>query len=449
MFPLAVALGLLVLVGLSQPDGSAPLLEAVVWLAVALCATSLCGAAFAGFRAARRGGRPAGIAAAGVIVLVGLVPLVSLGITGLQLSVFLLPFPSAMLAAALIASRGQSWSSAKQVLAEGIKGFGVATLAGAAAVRRSYADAMPHRDSEVPDAQQVPAAVVGNHNSEGRTLWESIDADHGVRILALVGMMLFVLLIASLVLRYPFFDIPGGGAASASMFLLLILLVVVVGRVSSRPGRNQPVDEPHGVESPPEPTMRALGSLAVAMGRESLNVSVFDSDAINGYVAASDKVLLFTVSRGLTLLPQSEQEAAFALMAGRTQVDPNRLELARAGPGFFEALGGVYDAAGAGAGGILPWLDAAEAGDRQGLLILKDPDPILRLLKRLAHSDSVVLPGTQSDRVLSKYLAWPCPASPRALLLSDESGRTLTVEQHRLQSLSRFAGAQGLEPGPG
>ena len=138
------------------------------------------------------------------------------------------------------------------------------------------------------------------------------------------------------------------------------------------------------------------------------------SDALNAFVTRAGGQLSISVSSGFAALPRAEQRAGLAMLVGRSRVDTTSFAAEHQ---FSESL--REDPIPPDRDPVLfaAWLDAAQAGDREGLQILHEPAPMIELLERLSTTRTDV-PGFAyaggHDAVFG-FLAWPYIDSAKIL----------------------------------
>lgn len=195
-----------------------------------------------------------------------------------------------------------------------------------------------------------------------------------------------------------------------------------------------------------EGTRTTLNSVALAAGGRMPELLFIDSPGPNAYIGDArrstfdtDPTVQISVTRGFLALPVDEQEAGFALLYGRRRVEARghweqpvfRLPGERPNPMAAST-----------------WIDVAERGDREGLLILKDPQPVLRLLARLARVDTSVKGFDFTDAPVFGYLAWPGPMHDPSLddtkrTTAETPGESVNAEALRLEAIQRVTAAMG------
>jgi hypothetical protein len=193
-------------------------------------------------------------------------------------------------------------------------------------------------------------------------------------------------------------------------------------------------------------------SLAAGLARPPALLMYF-SDALNAFATRAGGGLNISVSSGFAGLPRQEQRAGLAMLVGRSRVDTNSFAAEHQ---FAESV--REDPIPPDRDPVLfaGWLDAAVAGDREGLQILHEPAPMIELLERLSITPTDV-PGFAfaggHDAVFG-FLAWPYIDS--AKVLSEEISAhgeglppraaaavaALIAEEHIMNGTLSFTGTQ-------
>lgn len=270
------------------------------------------------------------------------------------------------------------------------------------------------------NATPSPAMIVRSigpiGSTQPRRLWEAIDADRFTAprtvLLAVAALLLVGTLVAETLDGVPFW-------AWSTLQLMLVCVMTVLGVgwfLTIR--RNSlwlaSVPDSDGAVIPR--TIDALSSIAAASERIP-ELRYFASDAVNAYVATEAGRTRVCVTLKFAALPLEEQEAGLALLLGRVRTDGNAREMSQLG---YLVRGHAQDV-------LRSWLAVAEEADREGLLILKDPQPIIRLLTRLAKSRTIVAGVSLVDPSVFGFLAWPLGAG-RVAVGNPEEVRLRLIE---------------------
>jgi hypothetical protein len=154
-------------------------------------------------------------------------------------------------------------------------------------------------------------------------------------------------------------------------------------------------------------------TLAAGLGKPPALLMYF-SESLNAFVTRAGGGLSISVSSGFATLSRSEQRAGLAMLVGRSRVDTNSFaaehqfsESFREDPIPPDRDPTLFSA----------WLDAAVAGDREGLKILSEPASMIELLERLSITSTVVPEFAYAgghDAVFG-FLAWPYVDSAKIL----------------------------------
>lgn len=262
----------------------------------------------------------------------------------------------------------------------------------------------------VPDASRTGA----------RGLWAAIDRDRFSRPRTWL-LLLGVVLLAVLVWK--------GGLALALMFGLVGLpLLFFIDRHYARQRNQQQglaaISDTDGTVIPK--TIDALHSMALAAGVQTPELLYFGSDGVNAHVATVGGRVKICVSLPFSRLPRDEQEAGLALLIARHRVG----DTGRGMQGLRQELAGESLERST----LATWLEQTQEADSEGLLILKDPLPIMRLLARLQNADTAVRGVSVLDQSVFGYLAWPCALPhPRQNGESDSLGNPETARLRAIQ----------------
>ncbi len=248
----------------------------------------------------------------------------------------------------------------------------------------------------------------------GRTLWSAIDSDRRrwLRASALVTVLLVGL--AFSVWLAAVTHVRGSFIAQFLVPLIAIVTFPLVRMVREMRAKQALGAVPLASGMAPV-TRSAVHDIFLVAGLEAHPaISMWISDSINAFITRERGKLAIAVSSAFTQLPRDEQRAGIAMLVGRSEVDVNAFaadyRLAESGredpvpPGEDVAL-------------FSAWLDAAVAGDRQGLKILAEPVPMIELLERMSITATSVpelyFPG--GDDASFGFLAWPYSDSGKPL----------------------------------
>lgn len=239
-----------------------------------------------------------------------------------------------------------------------------------------------------------------------RTLWDAVDADsaRAVRHRWIVASLAISLCFAVGLLIFR----RDSDYAQVLKWALGLLPIVAFPIVKSL--RERGVDTKLGarrVASSAYPDVFARArEISLAAGVSTApTLSLLAHEHINAAVSGTSDSPHFKVTAGFLRLPAAEQSAAFALLIGRLQVDPMSVIVAERDGRDIETGGTLLSTQNPLSADEL-WTEVAVAGDRAGLMLLKDPGPIIALLERLASSDTSV--GVSAgNEVAYSFLALP------------------------------------------
>lgn len=191
-------------------------------------------------------------------------------------------------------------------------------------------------------------------------------------------------------------------------------------------------------------------TLAAGIAKPPVLLMYFD-ESLNAFINRSRGALNISVSSAFAELPRAEQRAGIAMLVGRSQVDCTSFaaehqlaESLREDPVPPDRDPVLFSA----------WLDAAVAGDREGLRILGEPVPMIELLERLSITSTVV-PGfayTGGHDAVFDFLAWPYLDTAKALAdqvtahgagLPPRAAAAVAALIAEEQSMSRTSGLPG------
>ncbi len=241
-----------------------------------------------------------------------------------------------------------------------------------------------------------------------RTLWGAIDRDRrrwisaGALVLVLLGMLAYA--VWFLVSSHSI----GAWQIVARILVPLgaILMFPLIRTVKELRTKQAIGAVPVATGMLPD-TKRALHdvSLAAGLSRPPALLMYF-SDSLNAFATRAGGGLSISVSSGFAGLSRAEQRAGLAMLVGRSRVDTSSFA---AGHQFSESLREDPVPPDRDPTLFAAWLDAAVAGDREGLQILHEPVPMIELLERLSITPTDV-PGFAfaggHDAVFG-FLAWP------------------------------------------
>ncbi len=154
-------------------------------------------------------------------------------------------------------------------------------------------------------------------------------------------------------------------------------------------------------------------SLAAGLARPPALLMYF-SDAPNAFATSAGGGLSISVSSGFAALSRAQQRAGLAMLVGRSRVDTTSFA---AGHQFSESLREDPIPPDRDPTLFAAWLDAAVAGDREGLQILHEPAPMIELLERLsvARTDVPEFAFSGGHDAVFGFLAWPYVDSAKVL----------------------------------
>ena len=259
-----------------------------------------------------------------------------------------------------------------------------------------------------------------------RTLWSAIDADRRrwIRASALV-----VVLVVALGISVWIVVAARSGRAIELVVRLLVPLTAILAFPVIKLAREARTKQAIGavpVATGMLPvTKGALNDVKLAAGLPKIPaLLMYFSDAANAFVTTAGGGLSISVSSAYTELPRAEQRAGFAMLVGRSTIDTASFAAEHQVADSFREdpvrpdRDPVLFAA---------WLDAAIAGDREGLKILNEPVPMIELLERLSVASTVVPEFAYSDDhdAVFGFLAWPYVDTAKEMadaLSADEGG---------------------------
>lgn len=256
-----------------------------------------------------------------------------------------------------------------------------------------------------------------------RTLWEAIDSDRSRWWYYPAFISLSLILIGGIV----WLIVWSGGRARSFEILAKALVLVVPGimlPLLRRKATRSALQRYGAVNMPPEmfpDTRSALHDVSLMVGMPSPpDLHLLCVDSLNALVTHERGRLKVAVTEMFTRLPREEQRAGFAMLFGRGTIDVDAILLGSkcGAPSDKNGFLGEVDLSDPSVRmRVLDgWTAVAAAGDRQALLRLHEPAPLLILLKRLV-SGSCRLDGLP---VMASFgcLAWPyedgeCPEALR------------------------------------
>jgi hypothetical protein len=241
-----------------------------------------------------------------------------------------------------------------------------------------------------------------------RTLWGAIDRDRrrwiraGALVVALVAVLVFSVWIL-VVSR----SVRAGELVFRALIPLSAILLFPLYRAARELRTKQAIGAVPVATGMLPDTKSALHDVSLAAGlTRPPALLMYFSDALNAFATRAGGGLSVSVSSGFASLSRAEQRAGLAMLIGRSRVDTNSFAAEHQfGESFREDpippdRDPVLFAA---------WLDAAVAGDREGLKILGEPVPMIELLERLSITSTVVPEFAYAgghDAVFG-FLAWP------------------------------------------
>ena len=261
-----------------------------------------------------------------------------------------------------------------------------------------------------------------------RTLWSAIDADRRrwIRASALVALLVFLLAVSVWIVVAA-----RSGRAMQLVVRLLVPLAAILAFPVLKLAREARTKETIGavpVATGMLPvTKGALNDVKLAAGLPKLPaLLMYFSESPNAFVTAAGGGLSISVSSAFSELPRAEQRAGLAMLVGRSLIDTTSFAAEHQAAESFRRdpvppdRDPVLFAA---------WLDAAIAGDREGLKILNEPVPMIELLERLSVTSTVVPEFAYSgehDAVFG-FLAWPYVDTAKAMAeaMPDDDDETL------------------------
>ena len=251
------------------------------------------------------------------------------------------------------------------------------------------------------------------------TLWAAIDRDRR-RWIRAGAIVFFLLVLLGVALWFLFV------ARTARAIELVIRVIVPLFAILTFPlvktARELRVGQSIGAVPVATgmllDTKSALHDVVLAAGLSKPPVLLmYFEDSLNAFVTRSRGALHIAVSSAFAELPRDEQRAGIAMLVGRSQVDCTSFaaehqlsESMREDPVPPDRDPVLFSA----------WLDAAVAGDREGLKILGEPVPMIKLLERLSITSTLV-PGfafSDGHDAVFGFLAWPYVDT--AKVLADE-----------------------------
>lgn len=244
------------------------------------------------------------------------------------------------------------------------------------------------------------------------TLWEAVDRDRSplrrLRVQDLPTALTIAAAITVAILSVAQFTTAAGNLAPLPLLVMFACLTLVAWIWLSllRPRRTateQAVWLAEPFSAVPSSTAAATHSVSVASGIAEPDIVRMRATGINAILfemAGSQKL---AVTEQFSELPPDEQAAGITMLVGRGSIGDAPAVLDRSGeplrvwdPIDFELQQAIYDA----------WTGAASAGDREALLMLKNPVPLVRLLRRLSLTPSVLSPLPELREGFF-CLAWP------------------------------------------
>lgn len=245
-----------------------------------------------------------------------------------------------------------------------------------------------------------------------RTLWSAVDVDRSRWWQYAAYIVLCLVLIGGAFWLWSVTGYSGRGfrvviQAAAVLVPIVVFPLVRAKKAKAAIQRFGAIVAPQGTIME---TKRALADVSLSRGQKPPPLYLFHSPAINAISYKEKGVERLAVSSAFAELPMVEQRAGIAMLLGRNIANLDSIVLA-AGGGIPTDKDGntckvsdladpkIRDKA------MRSWLEAAVAGDHQGLLLTKDPKAMLTLLKRLSFADTYLF--MDSIEVGYCCLAWP------------------------------------------
>ena len=249
-----------------------------------------------------------------------------------------------------------------------------------------------------------------------RTLWGAIDRDRrrwiraGALVVVLLGMLVYAVWIVSVSRNVAAWQIVIRVIVPLSAILLFPLFRAARDLRTKQALGAVPVATGMLLD-----TKSALYDVTLAAGlTRPPALLMYFSDALNAFATRAGGGLSISVSSGFSSLSLAEQRAGIAMLVGRSRVDTNSFaaehqfsESFREDPIPPDRDPTLFAA----------WLDAAVAGDREGLKILGEPVPMIELLEKLSITSTLVPEFAYAgghDAVFG-FLAWPYVDSAKVM----------------------------------
>jgi hypothetical protein len=254
-----------------------------------------------------------------------------------------------------------------------------------------------------------------------RTLWGAIDRDRRrwIRASALV-VLLLVLLVGAVWVVVTSHSVRAWELVIRVVAPLAAILMFPIFRAARELRTKEAIGAvPVATGMAPE-TKGALYDVTLAAGLpKAPKLLMYLSDAPNAFATRVGGGLSISVSSAFSELPRAEQRAGIAMLVGRSRVDTTSFAAEHQVSESFRE-----DPVPPDRDPILfaAWIDAAVAGDREGLKILGEPVPMIELLERLSIVSTVVPEFAYAgghDAVFG-FLAWPYLDS--AKVMAEELG---------------------------
>jgi hypothetical protein len=249
-----------------------------------------------------------------------------------------------------------------------------------------------------------------------RTLWGAIDRDRrrwiraGALVVALLGMLAYAVWIVATSRSVAAWQI----VARVLVPLAAILMFPLVRTARDLRTRQAIGAVPVATGMLPD-TKSALHDVSLAAGlTKPPTLLMYFSDAVNAFVTRAGGGLSISVSSGFAGLSRSQQRAGMAMLVGRIMVDTTSFAAEHQ---FSESLREDPIPPDRDPTLFTAWLDAAVAGDREGLKILGEPVPMIELLELLSITSTIVPEFAYADGhdAVFGFLAWPYVDSAKVM----------------------------------
>lgn len=196
-------------------------------------------------------------------------------------------------------------------------------------------------------------------------------------------------------------SILGFALVTAAIGIPGSLLVLLLRR--SRPNTSDAMWMSGALKVVPPSTGSAMHSVSVAAGIPEPTILRMLATGVNALLYDMAGLPVLAVTDEFAALPPDQQEAGIAMLVARREMGPPPPVM-----GFDEEPVTVWDPLDMRVQQLIydSWTDHAAAGDREALLLLKNPGPFVRLLRRLSTTHTIVTPF---PRLAEAYLClgWP------------------------------------------